>query len=122
MLDDRVHAEFLRYYELLEKFSADYHSDARLKARIDGGDIAPAVEALGLEEVRREVEVRIVSDTQEVRHVIMPPAAEQVMPDSMLEMVAGGAGDTDLTVGTRFAQVNVAFGMTGISITADPDA
>lgn len=122
MLDDRVHAEFLRYYELLEKFSADYHSDARLKARIDGGDIAPAVEALGLEDVRREVEVRIVSDTQEVRHVIMPPAAEQVISDSLLEMVAGGAGDTDLAVGTRFAQVNAAFGMTGISITADPDA
>ena len=119
MLDDRVHAEFLRYYELLEKFSADYRSDAALKARIDGGDIAPAVEALGLEDVQREVEVRIVSDTQEVRHVIMPPAAEQVVPDSLLEMVAGGTGASALETGRRFAQVNVAFGM--MTITDGPD-
>ena len=120
MLDDRVHAEFLRYYELLEKFSADYHSDAALKARIDGGDIAPAVEALGLEDVQREVQVRIVSDTQEVRHVIMPPPAERVMPDSLLEMVAGGTDAFALETGRRFAQVNVAFGMMVIS--AGPDA
>ena len=117
MLNDKVHAEFLRYYELLEKFSADYHSDARLKARIDGGDIAPAVAALGLEDVQRELEVRIVSDTEAVRHVIMPPAAEQVMPDSLLEMVAGGAGDSVVEVGVRFAQVNVALGMTTMTIT-----
>ena len=93
MWDDSVHAEFLRYYELLQRFSADYRNDSELKARIDGGDISPAVEVLGLEDVEREVQVRIVPDTHEVLHVIMPSDAERALPDSMLEMVAGGTSD-----------------------------
>ena len=92
MPDDKVHAEFVRYYELLERFSADYRSDSELRARIDGGDIAPAVAALGLEDLQREVEVRVVSNTPDVLHVVLPPPEEQVVPDSLLEMVVGGVG------------------------------
>ena len=90
--NDGIHTEFMRYYELLERFSADYRSDSELKARIDGGDVSPAVEALGLEDLQREVELRVVSNTPEVLHVVMPPPEEQAVPDSMLEMVVGGTG------------------------------
>ena len=92
MPDDKVHAEFVRYYELLERFSADYRSDSELKARIDGGDVAPAVAALGLEDLQREVEVRVVSNTPDVLHVVLPPPEERRVPDSLLEMVVGGVG------------------------------
>lgn len=92
MPDDKVHAEFVRYYELLERFSADYRSDSELKARIDGGDAAPAVAALGLEDLQREVEIRVVSNTPDVLHVVLPPPEERQVPDSLLEMVVGGVG------------------------------
>ena len=95
MPNDGIHTEFTRYCELLERFSADYRSDSELKARIDGGDVSPAVEALGLEDLQREVELRVVSNSPEVLHVVMPPPEEQAVPDTMLETVVGGTGAAD---------------------------
>ena len=47
MADQREQLEqnLQNYSHMLKQFSADYHSDEKLRARIDGGDVAPLFEA-----------------------------------------------------------------------------
>ena len=75
---------------MLKQLSTDYHSDAALRARIDGGDSGPVQEALGYDNPA-DVEIRLVPNTPEVFHLPMPPDPNVAIDDSALSDLAGGS-------------------------------
>ena len=66
-----------------------YRSDAALRSRIDSGDMEDALSALGLV-LPPGVEARIVVNTADTFHVVMPPDPNSELSDEMLTAVAGG--------------------------------
>ena len=94
MLSEEHYAAFEKSHALLKRFSADYHADPALRARVDGGDSRPVLAALGVDNPGG-AELRVVADTPEVYHLPMPLDPNDVVADTALSNVAGGS-----TVGT----------------------
>ena len=76
--------------ERFHAFAARYREDPELRARIESGDLSDAVAGLGLPHPPEGKEVRIVADTLEVVHIIMPPDPNADLTDESLRAVAGG--------------------------------
>ena len=95
------HGSEQRHWHMLKQFSADYHSDEKLRARIDGGDVAPLFEATDLPGDAPSLEgvkVRVVADTNQVQHVVIPPDPARILRDSEMQGISGGS--TAGTAGT----------------------
>ena len=77
---------------VLKKFRAAYDNDEKLRARIDAGDVAPLLEMLDPSVAEnKDVELRVVTDTDEVQHMIMPPDPTWVVRDSDMSSISGGS-------------------------------
>ena len=76
--------------ERFHTFAARYREDSDLRARIDSGDLSDAIAELDLPTPPENIQVRIVADTPEVVHVIMPPDPNADLTDESLSAVAGG--------------------------------
>ena len=85
---------FAKSHALLKRFSADYHADPALRARVDGGDSQPLLAALGVDNPGG-AELRVVADTPEVYHLPMPLDPNDAVADTALRDIVGGS-----TVGT----------------------
>ena len=72
--------------------------DEALRARCAAGDVEDLLPDLGIEPPSG-VEVRIVGDSAEVRHLVLPPDPNQQLSDETLASIAGG-GKTASTAGT----------------------
>ena len=71
-----------------------YRNDASLRARIDGGDVSEAIEYLGITPDDKG-EIRIVADTPDTLHFVMPRPVRNLdlrLPDETLSGIAGGGG------------------------------
>ena len=84
-----------KYSHLLKQFSINYHSDEKLRTRIDGGDVAPLYEALnsdvpGGAHPPEGMQVRVVADTDQVQHMVIPSNPMWMMQDSDMQNVSGG--------------------------------
>ena len=90
LMAPEFYSAFEKGYTSMQELNAAYRSDEKLQRRIDGGDIAPAVEAFGLD-LPDGVDLRIVADTESVRHLILPPDPNAVVADRSLTQVAGGS-------------------------------
>ena len=92
--------QFERNYALLKKLSADYHADPALRARIDGGDSRPVLDAFGVDDPGG-AELRVVANTPEVYHLSMPLDPNAAVADSVLrEVVGGSTAGTGATIGS----------------------
>ncbi len=80
-----------------------YRSDSDFKSRIDGGDVTDALSELGLD-LPPGTEARIVANTSDTVHVVLPPDPNASLSDEALSMVAGGKSASSAgsagTVGT----------------------
>ena len=65
------------------------HDDPEFRARMREDPNAAMAER-GLDEL--DVRVRVVADTEEIRHVVFPPAPNADLADDELAAVAGGLG------------------------------
>ena len=72
-----------------DKFVNRYQNDADLRTRIDGGDVADSLLELGFV-LPPGIEARIVANTADTFHVVMPPDPNAELSDEALSMVAGG--------------------------------
>ena len=98
--DDRNYEQFQGNYEALERFSADWRADPELRARLAGGDYAPAAEAFGLN-VPEGAELRFVPNTETVFHLPIPVDPNQAISDTTLDDVTGGSSaGTASSIGT----------------------
>lgn len=88
--DNRSYEEVLGNYETLRRFSADWRADPELRARLAGGDYAPAVEAFDLK-VPEGVELRFVANTPAAFHLSIPVDPNQAVADTTLRDIAGGS-------------------------------
>ena len=81
--------------ERFHVFAARYQEDSELRARIESGDLSDAIAELGLPNPPENMQVRIVADTPEVVHIVLPPDPNADLTDESMSAVAGGK-----TVGT----------------------
>ena len=72
-----------------DEFANRYRNDADLRSRIDGGDVADSLSELGIV-LPPGIEVRIVANTADTFHIVMPPDPNADLSDEALSMVAGG--------------------------------
>ena len=81
--------EFKKYGE----FMARVQGDPELRARVFAAptDVL-AEQGFG---IPREVEIRVVEDSAEVWHVILPPSPNAALSDAGMEAVAGGTPHGD---------------------------
>lgn len=89
-MDPGFYSEFRKGYAAMLEFNVAYRSDEGLRRRVDGGDFAPVAEAFGLD-MPPGMALRVVPDTEQVHHVIMPPNPNAVIADSALSEVSGGS-------------------------------
>ena len=87
-------SNFAPYRSLAEQ----YRLDESLRARVDAGDVEDLLPDLGLD-LPPGMEVRIVADSADTHHVVLPPDPNQQLSDEALGAVAGG-GKTASTAGT----------------------
>ncbi len=92
-MNSEMYEEFEVRYGLLQDLSKQYWSDAALRDRIDGGDSSLVRERLDFSAVPG-AEVRVLANTSDVYHVIMPPDPNYPLSDEALERVMGGAAPT----------------------------
>ena len=90
MFHEGHHEQYEQGRALLKQLSADYHSDPALRARIDGGDSRPVLDALGVDNPGG-AELRVVADTPEIYHLPMPLDPNKAMADTALARVVGGS-------------------------------
>ncbi len=90
LMEPEFYSAFEKGHATMQELNAAYRSDEELRRRIDGGDSAPAVEAFGLD-MPAGLELRVVADTAEVFHLILPPDPNAAMADGALSEVAGGS-------------------------------
>ena len=93
---EQIKEDLQKYSHLLKQFSADYRSDEKLRARIDGGDAAPLFKALnpdvpGGMNVPEGIQVRVVADTDQVQHMVIPSNPTWMMQDSDMQNISGGS-------------------------------
>ena len=72
-----------------EDFANRYRNDAGLRSRIEGGDVADSLTELGIV-LPPGIEARIVANTADTFHIVMPPDPNAELSDEALSMVAGG--------------------------------
>jgi hypothetical protein len=85
-------------WEAFEALGERYRADSALRDRLDGGDVSDALTELGLV-LPPDIEARIVADTSDMMHVVLPPDPNTNLSDEMLSAVAGG-GKTAGSAGT----------------------
>ena len=76
--------------ERLDALAVRYRGDERLRQRLEAGDARAEVSIPGLEELPPEAEVRVVADTGEIVHFVMPPDPNAALDDVDLVGVSGG--------------------------------
>ena len=74
----------------IEDLARRYRDDPELRARIDSGDAAEEIAALGVEP-SSGVETRIVANTDEVYHLALPSDPNAMLSDKTLSDVSGGS-------------------------------
>ena len=74
-----------QWSELLER----YHGDGALRARIHDGEASQVLSEFGIS-MPEHMETRIVENTDEVTHFILPPDPNRFLSDERLRHVAGG--------------------------------
>ena len=74
----------------LVDFSKDYHSDEALRSRIDGGDLAPLVEALDMQ-VPQGMEVRVFCNTADTFYLVLRSDPSEKLQDDELMSITGGS-------------------------------
>lgn len=99
LMEPEFYSAFEKGYATMQELNAAYRSDEELRRRIDGGDSAPAMEAFGLD-MPAGLKLRLVANTAEVFHLVLPPDPNAVVADSALSDVAGGSGSTASSAGT----------------------
>ncbi len=105
MMDDKAYEYFQGRYDALRGFTSRYWSDAALRARIDSGDLSSVKEELDLS-VSPDVELRVLANTNDIYHVVMPQDPNFALSDHALENVA--AGSTAGTAGSAGTASSVA--------------
>ena len=88
---ERVEQDLQKYSHQLKQFSADYHGDSKLRARIDNNDVAPVAEALGME-IPQDVEVRVFVNTADTFYLTLPLDPGAALQDEGLMSISGGVG------------------------------
>ena len=78
------------FEDSLRRFRDDLRGDPELRARMHA-EPAGVLEEQGVD-LPPETEVRVVEDTAEVRHFVLPHAPTASLPDAAMEAVAGGTG------------------------------
>ena len=96
---DDAAGKVLVSHQYLKEFAGQYHADAALRARVDGGDLSPLAERLGLDQ-HPDIEFRVAANTEEVFHMLMPQDPATVLSDEALTRVTGGTGTTASTAGS----------------------
>ena len=91
---EQIKQDLQKYAHQLKKFSADYHGDEKLRARIDGGDVMPLFEALNPDMTGQRppegMRVRVVTDTDQERYFVIPSDPSWMLRDSEMQSIAGG--------------------------------
>lgn len=91
--------EFLEFYARVGRLAERCGDDAELRARLSGDAGADELRKLGIDPPSG-VEARIVADTEETMHVVLPLDPNAMLSDESLSRVsAGAAGDTVSTAG-----------------------
>ena len=86
-----IESERLRAHaERLDALAVRFRNDERLRQRLETGDARAEISNLGLEELPPEVELRVVANTDEVVHFVMPPDPNAALDDVDLVGVSGG--------------------------------
>lgn len=75
--------------DAVKDLAARYERDPDLRARIEAGDIRDSLNSLGIE-IPPGIEVRIVANTQDTFHVVLPPDPNTDLSEEMLTAVGGG--------------------------------
>ncbi len=87
------------YTDEIEAFAERYRGDDAFRAHVDSGAAVEEIDDLGLR-VREGVALRVVADTEDVRHLVLPPDPNAELSDEALSGVsAGGAASSLATVG-----------------------
>ena len=71
------------------KLGERYRSDPDFRSRIDGGDVTEALSELEID-LPPGLEARVVANTDNTFHMVMPPDPNANLADEALSMVAGG--------------------------------
>ncbi len=89
-----------RYEEFLA-VADRYRNDGEFRDAIDGGS-EDALAAFGMESPGfADMEARVVANTDELQHFILPPDPNANLTDEQLGRIAGGGGESTLsTAGT----------------------
>lgn len=90
LMEPQFYSGFEKGYAAMQELNAAYRGDEGLRRRIDGGDSKPVAEAFGVE-LPPGLELRVVADTAEVFHLILPQDPNSVVADKALSEVAGGS-------------------------------
>lgn len=77
-------------YDRYESFADRYRGDPTLRARIVAGDLSEALSELRITPLP-ETEMRIVANTGQVIHFVLPPDPNVDLTDETLESITGGA-------------------------------
>ena len=83
----------MEFQEKYGKFMSRVQGDPELRARVFAAP-TDVLKEQGLD-VPREVEIRVVEDSAEVWHVILPPSPNAALTDASMEAVAGGTPAED---------------------------
>ena len=78
------------FFATLQKVAKDYHDDPQFRAQLDEAPRA-TLAARGLT-LPATGDVRVVANTKDVFHVVLPPALNVEMTDEALTKTAGGVG------------------------------
>ena len=73
----------------LDRFGQRYRSDAALRDAVDGGDARRLLQEAGVS-VPAGYDIRVVADTEDTIHVVMPPDPNADLEDETLDAVVGG--------------------------------
>ncbi len=73
-----------------EALGERYRNEPDFRSRIDGGDVTDALSELGLEPPSG-LEVRIVADTADTVHMVLPSDPNAKLSDEALAAVSGGS-------------------------------
>ncbi len=83
----------MEFQEKYGKFMSRVQGDPELRARVFAAP-TDVLKEQGLD-IPREVEIRVVEDSAEVWHVILPPSPNAALADASMEAVAGGTPHGD---------------------------
>ena len=76
-------------YAAFETLAARYRDEAGLRSRIDSGDISDSLSKLKID-LPSGVEAKIVADTSDTVHFVLPPDPNTELSEEMLSVLSGG--------------------------------